>query len=103
MGILELHFHDSRFEWTVNPGSDEERSLSLGLGGESDQSVTDGGRSRGSGRSRPSILPKLKMFGALALVVGAAAAFNRIQNRRVEKMREAEAEESSGRLSLGRS
>lgn len=94
MGILELHFHDSQFEWTVNPGTNEERSLSLGLESESQEAPTGQ-----SSRSRPSVVPKLKLFAVLALVVGVAAAFNRIQSQRAQKMRETEESSSGSRLS----
>ena len=101
MGIFEVHFHDSRFEWTINPGTDDERSLSFGVGSAS-EGVSDGGRSRGD-QSRPSIAPKLKSVAALGLVVGAAAALNRIQSRRAQKARRTEEESTGRRLSLGRS
>lgn len=96
MGILEIHFHDSEFRWSLNPGTDRERSLSLGTGSRA-EATTDGG-----GRGRPSIVSKLGTVGTLALVIGAGIAFNRLRSRRA---REAEAEkESRGRrLSLSRS
>lgn len=99
MGILEIHFHDSQFEWTVNPGTSEERSLSLGLGSESGGSPTEATAGERGGQSDSSIPPKLKSMAVLALVVGAAAAFNRIQSRRAQKVREGEEESSGGRLS----
>jgi hypothetical protein len=88
MGILEIHFHDSEFSWSVNPGNGDERSLSLGSDDES--ATTDGGR-----RERPAIKPKLRSLAVMALVVGAGYAYNKMKAR---KAREAAAEESSGRL-----
>ncbi|UPV74565.1 hypothetical protein M0R89_00500 [Halorussus limi] len=90
MGILEIHFHDSEFSWSVNSGSDEGRSLSLGSGGSS--ATTDGGEPR----RRPSIKPKLQSFAIMALVVGAGVAYNRIQGRRARRAAEAEEEEAAG-------
>ncbi|MFC7079775.1 hypothetical protein [Halorussus caseinilyticus] len=100
MGILEIHFHDSEFSWSVNPDGGEKqsrsRSLSLGSGSESDAS-TDGGQS-----DRPSIAPKLRSFAILALVVGAGIAYNRLRSQRARKAA-AEEESVGGRLSRIRS
>lgn len=73
MGILEIHFHDSEFSWTMNPGTDEERSFSLGSTG---GSTADGGH-----RERPAIRPKLRSLAVLMLVVGAGIAYNRMRSR----------------------
>lgn len=96
MGILEVHFHDSRFEWNINPGTEEERSLSFGVGSESNEATTDGGTG-----GRPSVAPKLRSFAIVALVVGAGIAFNRLRSRRARE--EAEQESRGRRLSLSRS
>jgi len=101
MGILEIHFHDSEFSWSVSPGSDDEetasRSLSLGSGGES---ATDGGRER----ERPAIKPKLRSLAIMAFVVGAGVAYNRLQRRRARRAAEAEEEAANaGPLSRLRS
>lgn len=96
MGILEIHFHDSEFSWSVDTGTeDEEQSFSLGLGSES-ETVTDGGES-----DRPALAPKLRSFAIMAIVIGAGVAYNRLQDRRAREA--AEAEESGGRLSRLRS
>jgi hypothetical protein len=98
MGILEVHFHDSRFEWTFNPETGgEERSLSLGVGSESEPTPTD------DGESRPAVASKLRSLAILALVVGGAVAYNRMQSRRAAEVAEAEAESTGRRLSLSRS
>ncbi|NEU56255.1 hypothetical protein [Halorussus sp. MSC15.2] len=88
MGVLEIHFHDSEFRLSLNPGTDRERTLSLGSRGDS------GSSTRGGTSGRPAIASKLRSFGVLALVVGAGVAYNRIQSRRA---REAAAERDSGR------
>lgn len=88
MGILDVHFHDSEFNWSINPGTDRERTFSLGSRGESTTS-TDGGTT-----GRPSIAPKLRSFAVLALVVGAGVVYNRIRSRRA---RAAAEERDSGR------
>ncbi|WP_135852779.1 hypothetical protein [Halorussus salinus] len=99
MGILEIHFHDSEFSWSVSPGSDDEetasRSLSLGAGG--DESATDGGQER----ERPAIKPKLRSLAIMAFVIGAGVAYNRLQDRRARRAAEAE-EEAAGTGPLSR-
>ncbi|WP_137285253.1 hypothetical protein [Halorussus salinisoli] len=95
MGILEIHFHDSEFSWSMNSGTDDERSFSLRSGSRSG-AATDGGQT-----DRPSIVPKLRSLAVLALVVGAGIAYNRLQDRQARE--QAEAEESRGRLSRLRS
>jgi hypothetical protein len=98
MGILEIHFHDSEFSWSMNPGTDSERSLSLRTGSRSEP-TTDGG-----GRRRAAIASKLGTVGVLALVVGAGFVVNRLRSRRAREAAATEAEESKGRwLSLSRS
>ncbi|WP_135824493.1 hypothetical protein [Halorussus ruber] len=98
MGILEIHFHDSEFSWSTNPGSDEERSFSLGGKRKSGAATTDGG-----GTDRPSIAPKLRSLAIMALVVGAGIAYNRLKDRRAREAAEAEEQASGGRLSRIRS
>jgi hypothetical protein len=97
MGILEIHFHDSEFSWSMNPGDGEEatasRSLSLGSGGKS--ASADGGKKR----ERPAIKPKLRSLAIMAFVVGAGVAYNRLKDRRA---RAAEAEEEAGGSRLSR-
>ena len=97
MGILEIHFHDSEFSWSMNPGGGEERSLSFGTGERSGKSGTTAG---GRGTRSPSTGPKLRSIAVLALVVAGGIAFNRVRSRR---KREAAEEESRGRLSRIRS
>ena len=89
MGILEIPFHDSAFSWTMNSGTDRERSVSFGTGSKSKIVATDGGES-----DRPALLPKLRSFAIMALVIGAGVAYNRLQRRRAREA--VEAEESSG-------
>ncbi|WP_435174936.1 hypothetical protein [Halorussus sp. AFM4] len=107
MGILEIHFHDSEFSWSVNPGGGRERSLSFGTGDRA--GTTDGGTSGRSGRGgstgRPSMGPKLRSAAVVALVVAGGIAFNRIRSRRAREAveREAAEQESSGPFSLLRS
>lgn len=96
MGILEVHFHDSEFSWSVNPGGDGQ-SLSLGSGSESETATTDGGQSE-----RPALAPKLRSFAIMAFVIGAGVAYNRLKDRRAHEAAEAEAS-SGGRLSRLRS
>ena len=95
MGILEIHFHDSEFNWSMNPGSDEEdsesRSLSLGSGSES-SATPDGGQER----ERPAIKPKLRSLAIMAFVIGAGVAYNRLQDRRARRAAEAEEEAAGG-------
>jgi hypothetical protein len=98
MGILEIHFHDSEFSWSMNPGSGEKRSLSLRSGGGSEATTDDGEE-----RERPAILPKLRSVAIMALVVGAGVAYNRLQERRARRAAEAEEEASGGPLSRLRS
>ncbi|NHN59367.1 MULTISPECIES: hypothetical protein [Halorussus] len=102
MGILEIHFHDSEFSWSMNPGGDEGRSFSLGTGGSSEASgaTTDGGST-----GRPSMGPKLRSAAVLALVVAGGIAFNRIRARRAREAveRETAEQESKGPFSLLRS
>ncbi|WP_158056265.1 hypothetical protein [Halorussus halophilus] len=103
MGILELHFHDSELSWNFGPGADEERSFSLGTGGESKTTATNGGREKSES---PSLAPKLRSFGVLALVIGAGILYNRRKARRKSgRAEEAETEEKSAgrRFSLSRS
>ncbi|WP_276301715.1 hypothetical protein [Halorussus lipolyticus] len=97
MGILEIHFHDSEFSWSMNPGSGEERSFSLGSGSESEAATTDGGQP-----DRPAIAPKLRSLAIMALVVGAGVAYNRLKDRRAREAAEAE-QSAGGRLSRIRS
>ena len=98
MGILEIHFHDSEFSWSMNPGTDRERSLSMKTGSRS-KPTTDGG-----GRGRPAIASKLGSLGALALVIGAGIAVNRLRSRRARKgAAETEGKSRGRRLSLFRS
>ncbi|UPW00704.1 Tad domain-containing protein [Halorussus gelatinilyticus] len=102
MGILEIHFHDSEFSWSMDRGSDGEesrsRTFSLGSGGES--VTTDGGGER----ERPGIKPKLRSLAVMALVVGAGVVYNRLQRRRAQRTADAEAEAGGGsRLSRLRS
>ena len=101
MGILEIHFHDSEFNWSMNPGSDGQqarsRSLSLGSGGKS--ASTDGGEER----ERPAIKPKLRSLAIMAFVIGAGVAYNRLQDRRARRAAEAEEETRGGRFSRLRS
>jgi hypothetical protein len=89
MGLLEIPFHDSAFSWTTNSGTDRERSVSFGTGSKSKIVATDGGES-----DRPALVPKLRSFAIMALVVGAGVAYNRLQRRRAREA--VEAEESSG-------
>jgi len=96
MGILELHFHDSEFSWTVDAGESAGRSLSFGRGER--ETASDGGSER-----PPSARGKLRLVGALAAVVGLGVAFNRFQRRRARKAAEAEEESSGRRFSLSRS
>ena len=98
MGILEIHFHDSEFSWSVNPGRGEERSLSFGTGERS--GATDGERSRRSGgwsTDRPSMGPKLRSAAVLALVIAGGIAFNRVRSRRAREAVEQEAAEQEAR------
>ena len=99
MGILELHFHDSQLTWNIGAGGEtsEGRSFSLGTGAKS----ADGGRSRSPAGTdgRPSMAPKLKSIGALALLVGGAMAYNRLKARRAQKRAEAESGSLRRRLS----
>jgi hypothetical protein len=97
MGILEIHFHDSEFSWSMNPGTDRERSFSLGTGSKSRIATTDGGQS-----DRPAIASKLRSFAIMAVVIGAGVAYNRLQRRRARDAAEAE-ESGGGRLSRLRS
>jgi len=96
MGILELHFHDSEFSWTVDAGESGGRSLSVGRG--DSETVSDGGTNR-----PPSMWRKVRLFGVLGAVVGLGLAFNRLQRRRARKSAEAEAESSGRRFSFSRS
>lgn len=96
MGILEIHFHDSEFSWSMNPGTGKERSLSLRTGSKS-EAATDGG-----GRGRPAIPSKLGSVGVLALIIGAGIAVNRLRSRRAREAR-SEKESRGRRLSLSRS
>jgi len=73
MGILEVHFHDAQFEWTLAPGTDEERSFSVGTG----DSPSDHGESNDD--SRPSVGGKLRSVGLVAFVVGVAVVFRRLR------------------------
>jgi len=102
MGILEIHFHDSEFSWSVDAGTGKERSLSFGTGGESRTAATDGGESDGGESDRPAIAPKLRSFAIMAIVIGAGVAYNRLQDRRAREAAEAEAS-SGGRFSRLRS
>jgi len=89
MGILEIPFHDSAFSWTMNSGADGKRPVSSGTGSKSKIVATDGGES-----DRPALVPKLRSFAIMALVIGAGVAYNRLQRRRAREA--VEAEESSG-------
>lgn len=91
MGILEIHFHDSQFEWTIGPGASDEQSdtRSESVTG---RATTDGGTSPSSAAS------KLRSVGALILVVGIVFVFNRIRSRRAQKAAEREAEAKRRRL-----
>ncbi|WP_128476031.1 hypothetical protein [Halorussus pelagicus] len=100
MGILEIHFHDSEFHWSMNPGSGEKRSLRSGESGESGElTAADGGEEP----ERPAIKPKLRSLAIMALVIGAGVAYNRLQRRRARRAAEAEEEAASGRFSRLRS
>lgn len=93
MGILEVHFHDSEFSWSMNPGTDDERTFSLGSRSESksgESGTTD------SGTDRLSLAPKLRSFAVLALVIAGGVAFRRMRSRRAREA--AEREESSRRF-----
>jgi hypothetical protein len=72
MGILEIHFHDAQFEWTLAPGTDEERSFSVGK--------SESGR-RESDAARGSAGRKLRSVGLVALAVGAAVAVRRLRRQ----------------------
>lgn len=97
MGILEIHFHDSEFSWSMNPDGDDEetasRSLSWGSGGKS--ASADGGKER----ERPAIKPKLRSLAIMAFVIGAGVAYNRLKDRRARRAAEAEEKAGGGRLS----
>lgn len=90
MGILEIHFHDSQFEWTLAPGTDEERSFSVGTGSESGS-----GRGESGDASRGSAGRKLRSAGLVALVVGAAVAFGRLRSRRARAAADSDDESRS--------
>lgn len=96
MGILELHFHDAEFNWSVGTGSGTERRLSM----------RTGRRSESGGSQTPSLAPKLRSFAVLAAVVGVGIAVNRLRSRRARRRAEAESAEgeaSSRRRWLSRS
>ncbi|MFC4552664.1 MULTISPECIES: hypothetical protein [Halorussus] len=100
MGILELHFHDSQLTWNVGGGeTGEGRSFSLGTGAKSGNPSGGRSRSRGGTDGPPSMAPKLKSIGALALLVGGAMAYNRLKARRAQKRAEAESGSLRRRLS----
>lgn len=92
MGILEIHFHDSEFSWSVNPGTGEERSLSLGTGGRSGPTADD------DSTDRTAMRPKLRSAAILALVIAGGIAFNRVRSRRARRTAETE---TTGRESQG--
>ena len=71
MGILEIHFHDAQFEWTLAPGTDEERSFSVGQ--------SDSERGGTGDASQGSVARKLRSVGLVAFVVGVAVAFRRLR------------------------
>jgi hypothetical protein len=105
MGILELHFHDSEFSWSVSPGTGTERSLSLKTGSKSGgKSSRKSSRSAGSsgGGTSPSAKSKLGSLAVLGLVVGAGIVFNRLRARRARAAAEAESKSPGRRLSLFR-
>lgn len=87
MGILEIHFHDAQFEWTLAPGTDEERSFSVGTG--------ESGRGGSGDASRGAVGPKLRSVGMVALAVGAAVALRRL--RRNARAGDADGESASKR------
>ena len=106
MGILELHFHDSEFSWSVNPESGSERSLSFGTGKKSGGGKSSSKSSRAKGgsgeRGRPSLGPKLGSLAVLGLVVGGGIAFKRLRSRRARESGKTEQSSPGRRLSLFR-
>jgi len=99
MGILEIHFHDSEFEWKFNPATDTSRGLPFTGDHESESETT----AADGGADTPSPASKLRSLGFMALVIGGAIAYNRIRSRRARKAAEAESEAVGRRLSLSRS
>lgn len=107
MGILEIHFHDSDFSWTVNPKGSDEKTLSFGSGksksSSGPKSAPNGGTSPGSGTGDGSFRGKLWMLGALALFVGVGLGFGKLRSRRKTESGTSEQQTSGRRLSLSRS
>lgn len=108
MGILEIHFHDSDFSWTVNPRGSDEKTLSFSSGESSEppsrtKSASSGAASPGSGTGEGSFAGKLWMLGALAVFVGAGLGLSKLRNRRRTESAESEQDTSGRRLSLSRS
>ena len=99
MGILEIHFHDSDFSWTVNPRKSSEGALSSDSGESASESfarsTTETGDSPGG--------QKLLMVGALAAFVGLGIGFSKLRSRRESEAAESEQQSSGRRLSLSRS
>lgn len=91
MSLLEIHFHDSGFSLFGDSGDSSNTASKL----RSRASEAASGDSDGD--SSDTALGKLAMFGAVALVVAAGVAFNRLRRRRD---RAAGEERSSGRLSV---
>lgn len=104
MGILEIHFHDSDFSWTVNPRGSDEKTLSLGSGESSSKtkSASSGTASTGSAGDG-SLAGKLWMLGALAVFVGVGLGLSKLRSRRRTESAESEQKTSGRRLSLSRS
>ena len=99
MGILEIHFHDSDFSWTVNPRGSDEKTLSLDSGESSSQS--SGGSTTETGDSHGA--EKLWMIAALAAFVGLGVGVNKLRSRRASETGKSDQQSSGRRLSLSRS
>ena len=104
MGILEIHFHDSDFSWTVNPRKSDGKTLSFGSGESSSKTKSaSSGASSDSGTGDSSFAGKLWMLGALALFVGVGLGLGKLRSRRETGSAESGQESSGRRLSLSRS
>lgn len=103
MGILEIHFHDSDFSWTVNPRGSDEKTFSFGSGESGSSSTSSGSGATESGTDDGSFAGKLWMLGALAAFVGVGLGISKLWSRRKTESGTSEQETSGRRLSLSRS
>lgn len=78
MSLLEIHFHDSGFSLFGDSGESNGTASKL----RSRASEAASGDSDGDGDGADTALGKLAMFGAVALVVTAGVAYNRVRRRR---------------------